>query len=300
LFEDALVLMEKGNAELACPKLEESQRLDPGVGTLLYLADCYETLGRTASAWATFLEATYTAKDAGQADREKIATENAERLKPTLSKLQLNVAGKDEPGLTVTDERRVVAVASFGSEVPVDPGDHEIMATQEHHAPWSTKVTVPKGPGVTVVDVPALELLVEAPVAAPLGHQPSAPPGPRDESARDAGKNQRLWGWIAVGGGAAALVGSGLFTLLAVTDNGRADAQCRQDDPVVCGEKGVDLAESAGRKANIASALGGAGIALGLTGGVLLFTAPSASDSGAAQIGVAVGSEPRLWLEQTW
>lgn len=307
LFEQGLALIEKGNAQEACPKLEESQRLDPGVGTLLYLADCYETLGRTASAWATFLDASYAAKDAGQKDREKIANDNAERLKPTLSKLVLNVAGKDTPGLTVTDDQRPVSNASFGVEVPVDPGDHVIAASAEHYAPWSLTVIIPKGAGATVVDVPALEKLVEAPVAAApppppaLALTPATQSGPpRDDTGRDRGASQRLWGWIALGGGAAALVGSGLFTLLAVTDNGRADAQCRQDNPGLCGESGVDLAESAGRKANVASALGGAGLAFGLTGAVLLLTAPDDDHAEGSRVKVLAGSEPHIWWEHTW
>src|SRR5689334_19349942 len=73
VFQDGKRLMAAGKYAEACPKFETSQRLDPGVGTLLNLADCYEKVGRTATAWATFLEAASGSKAAGNAAREKAA-----------------------------------------------------------------------------------------------------------------------------------------------------------------------------------------------------------------------------------
>ncbi len=52
LFDQGRALVKDGNYAAACPKLEESQKIDSGVGTLFNLADCYEHLGRFASAWA--------------------------------------------------------------------------------------------------------------------------------------------------------------------------------------------------------------------------------------------------------
>src|SRR3954470_4044560 len=42
LFDQAKELLARDNVTGACPKLEESQRLDPTSGTLINLADCYE------------------------------------------------------------------------------------------------------------------------------------------------------------------------------------------------------------------------------------------------------------------
>src|SRR5689334_19506 len=70
LFNEARALADKGDFAAACPKFEESQKVDPGMGTLYRLGDCYEHLGRTASAWAAFRDVASQAQTAGQAARE--------------------------------------------------------------------------------------------------------------------------------------------------------------------------------------------------------------------------------------
>src|SRR5262249_41463605 len=57
LFEDARRLMSEGRFADACPLLAQSDLLDPAVGTKMNLAKCYESLGRTASAWRVWGEA---------------------------------------------------------------------------------------------------------------------------------------------------------------------------------------------------------------------------------------------------
>lgn len=298
LFDQALTEMDAGNPQAACPKLEESQRLDPGVGTLLYLAACYEKVGRSASAWATFMEAGYAAEAAGQPDRKQVADDNAARLKPTLSKLIIDVAQRDTAGLEINNDGNDVNQALWGSEIPVDPGKHRITASAPGRTSWEQEVDVPAGPGVVSVLVPALAEDPNAMVgpAPPPQPQPSAteppaaaPPAatPSDE---DPGASQRTWGWIGVAGGSALLVGGGIFSFLAVADNGRADDACRRDDPTLCSERGVDLSDSAQTKATMATVLGGLGGAVAITGVVLVFTAP---DSNTATLELAP-----VWLAQ--
>ena len=103
LFDDALRLMKAGNFPEACPKLEDSQRLDPGIGTLLYLGECYERTGRSASAWAIFREATSAAEAAGQTKRVKMARERSERVEKQLAYLTIDVvpATRALPGLLI-------------------------------------------------------------------------------------------------------------------------------------------------------------------------------------------------------
>src|SRR5450432_1599182 len=69
LFDDAKRLVQEGDAASACPKFEESERLEPGIGTKLNLADCYERVGRNASAWVLYLEVEDDTKHNGQVER---------------------------------------------------------------------------------------------------------------------------------------------------------------------------------------------------------------------------------------
>src|SRR6516165_8666630 len=71
LFFEARKLVAAGQYSSACPKFEESYRLDPGIGTNFNLADCYEHTGRIASAWARFLDVAASTRAAGQIEREK-------------------------------------------------------------------------------------------------------------------------------------------------------------------------------------------------------------------------------------
>src|SRR5262245_65102433 len=94
LFAEGRRLMAAGKYARACPKLEASQKLDPGVGTLLNLADCYEKNGQTASAWAQFVEAASEARRLGDARREQAANARADALEPRLGRLTIAV-GQD-------------------------------------------------------------------------------------------------------------------------------------------------------------------------------------------------------------
>src|SRR5262249_47887266 len=92
LFADGRRLMITGEYASACPKFAASQKLDPAVGTELNLANCYEKLGQTASAWAEFRSAAAAARSIGSKDREQLAVDRSKTLETKLSYLTITTA----------------------------------------------------------------------------------------------------------------------------------------------------------------------------------------------------------------
>src|SRR3954471_7930283 len=130
LFDSARTLMAQGNFNEACPKLEESQRLDPGVGTQFNLAVCYEAVGRNASAWSLFLEVAASAHRAAERAREEVARTRAASLEPKLSKLRIVVPDDARTdGLRVLRGTVAVGPGQWGVALPTDPGTYAITAS---------------------------------------------------------------------------------------------------------------------------------------------------------------------------
>ncbi len=301
LFYDARNLMKQGKFAEACPKFEESLRLDEGIGTRFNLADCEEHLGRLATAWAGFLEVAGKARAAKQPDREKIARQRAQAIEPRLPKLVVDVEGGAPEGFEVKRDGVLVGAAAWGTAIPVDPGQHTIVATAPGRQPWETRVQIAEAKTAHVAvprDLPAAPVATAAqpavsapPAAPPPSASPPEPPpsqtqltnadGLRDAFPApendDPGKAQRIVGWTAGGLGLATLGVAGGFGLVSMNKHNDARAHCTGD---VCDSTGAGLREDAIRAGNVATgaAIGG-GIGLAL-GAVLLLTAPSSSPRG--------------------
>jgi hypothetical protein len=262
LFQEGKRLMAAGNFEAACPKLEESQRLDPGAGTLTALALCHRSQGKTASAWSEFKEVISLARRDGRRDREQVAQENLAELEPKLSRLKLDVGpGVLAQKVEVRLDGTVVNKAAFGQSVPADPGPHQVEARALGKKPFAATVTVGPESDEETVRVPMLEE-DEHPPASAVARSPSAEPS----SAR------RTAGYAVAGLGVVAVAVGGIFGFQAISKESDSDALC--GSPCASAE-GLQDNSDARKLATMSNVFIGAGLVAIAGGLVLVFTSPS-------------------------
>jgi serine/threonine-protein kinase len=287
LFDEGKRLAQSGDYPGACPKLEESQKLDPGMGTLYRLADCYEHVGRTASAWAAFLEVAGAAKAAGQQARADDAKKRADQLAPQLSKLVVGVAEPELAGLEVRRGDVVIGRAQWGTAMPVDPGELTVEAGAPGRRTWRSTAVIPAH-GTRRIDVP--KLLPED-AQAPRAMEPPAASAPLPSPGF--GTQRAVAVAVGIGGVVALGVGSA-FGLASMSKGAEADSHC--DGQGLCDDRGISLRRSAlgsGTASTIGFVAGGVLLA---GAGVLWFTAPSR----AAAASASAPPRPRIGVAPRW
>jgi serine/threonine-protein kinase len=278
LYDEAKELASQGRYQEACAKLEESERLDPGLGTEFHLADCWQHVGRTATAWAMFRQVESEARATGQAGRERVAHDRAEALGAFLSKLVVDTgAAHSTPGLVVARDGADMAREQWDAPVPVDPGAHVVAAHAPGKEPWQTTVQVMPDGKVVRVDVPALAdsppppAAVAPPPATAPAPQQNVPVSPRRGATapmpasyevpvlEERGGGQRAVGWFLIGAGVAAIGGSSYFWLK-WNEERDAIAASQRDDALT--------------QSRLAEATAGGGAAVVVLGAIVVATAP--------------------------
>jgi hypothetical protein len=259
----------EGSFNEACKRFEASQSLDPGPGTELNLADCYERKGMLATAWATFRSAGVDARRGGRPEWAVVADSRADALEGKVPKVVLHVAdGATAAPRDVQLDGQAIGAESLGLQIPLDPGAHRIAISAPGFVPFDQAFTLELG-DVKTIDLPALTP-VPVPDRVP-GPVPSAQP---DAAAGPSSPKQPTDIRLPLGIGMASLgvIGIGLgtyFGILSLSKNSQATHSC--PDASNCPDaSGPELANEAKTARTESIASFSTGGAFAIAGGILI------------------------------
>lgn len=293
LFNEGVTSMKTGDFAAACPKIAESQRLEPRPGTLFTLAECHFHEGRVATALARYDEYLREFERMGEDERRRqrgrdaVARRRKDELGPRVPKLKLILPSGAPEGTRIRKGTVWLTQASIGVELPMDPGKHQFVVVTPDGSERAFELELREGK-------PA-ELVLELPRATPRPKADSKKSAPaqvshqrkRASMPRHAAKDRTL-AYAAFGVGAAGLAVGITAGVLVFSKRATIEDNCGiGGDEHACNSAGKDAADSAQRFALISN-LGFAVGAVGVGAGTVLFL--SASDSGAerdAHVGVS-------------
>lgn len=270
LFQEARTLVDKGDYAAACPKLEESQKLDPAVGTQFNLADCYEHVGRTATAYALFKDVAAIARAAGKFEREKNAKERAAALEPKLARVRLVVDAK-APGLEVKIDDAPVERGRWDEAFPIDPGAHRLVATAPNHGTHEAQFAAQPASSIDVRVPELVDLTPKQTAPVQLG-EPTRKPS--------------VLTYVAGGIGVAALATGTIAGIVAVSKHSDAESACPKDlyafrCPTQAGTDAWNGATTAGNVSTVAFIVAGVTLA---AAAVLYLTTPKTAKTTASSL----------------
>ncbi len=259
LFKQGREALNQGRYMLACSKFRESQRLDPGAGTLMNLATCEEKLGKFASAWQHWQEAI----DLMPSDDERLAfaKRKRNRVKGKVPRLKIQISQSAPKGTVVLKDGIELQRPSLGVALPVDPGKHVILVQTPGYAErrYEVKLAVAESKRLVVSSGDKLLGVVQDP---------------------DAGR--RTVGWVVGGIGVAGLGGAALTSMLLDSRQNTVDENCEKG---LCNQEGLDAAEDGKALVIANTALWGVAVA-GLAGGAYLVLSSDSEERPRREVGV--------------
>jgi hypothetical protein len=278
LFKEGQELMKAQRFADACPKLEDSQKLDPQLGTVLNLGFCREKLGSTWLSWLAYRDAELRADAAGKRERVEFARQHLSDLEKSLPKLVLDCGSDKLDELSV--EGRVVPGANNGQPFTAESGKRTFKFAKAGKKAASIEVLVTKQSSPQRIACPELADEPVATTPSPNegggnggsegGDQPPPPPPSQPSRAP-------MYASFAVGG--AGLVFGGVFTALMLSKKSEGDLHCPNQKCDATGAPLIKQAQDFGWYATGGYAVGLIGLAVG---GYFLFTTPSAPTDTAA------------------
>jgi len=277
LFRAARGAVDKGDYAAACPKFEESNRLDPEVGTVFNLADCDEHLGKVATAWQLFKE---VAQRLPQGDeRVAIASSRAAALEKKLPRVVLRATSPLPPGSSVLRDGVELGTASFDLPLPIDPGDHVIVVKSPGRSDWQQTLNATLGQTAEL----ALEPGNRLPEGQTSGMGASGLPGGESEG----GSHRRTTGFVLLAVGGAGIATSLITGAVALSAKHTVDESCKDK---LCSPDGLDAADRGSKAATVSTVAFTVGVLGAAIGTYLLVTDKPDAKATSALKGPALGA----------
>jgi hypothetical protein len=249
----------RGDLELACASFAESQKLDPGAGTLMNWATCEARQGKIASAWQHFNDAAALLRPGD--DRAGFVRLRLRALAARLPHLTLRLAGTAPSDARVLRDGSELNRVSIGTPLPVNPGRMELVLLCAGRHPATQVVSITEGEQLEITLEPGEPLEARAPVTPP-SPQPRAVP--QHSLQRDLGITLVALGSLGVG----LAVASGVVV---AARRSTAQEHCPAHR---CDIVGLAAADSGDRWLTVNTLAWSVGAAALVTGGALWLTTP--------------------------
>ena len=271
-FIQALALEKKDDWAAALEKFEKVAQIKMTPQVRFHIALCHENMGRLVDAINGFELATQEAQYVGDKARDvaKNAPLRAAALRERVGHVTLTLSGRRTVSQIWLDNSPV-SEAMFGSEIPVDPGEHTVQVRRDDEVVWR------KSFNVEAKQHEALEVEVDDPEVVSPPDEP--PPGSNTVVGED--ESKRIPAYVVGGVGVVALATAGVLWGLRESGLAAVEANCQGPNPFQkCRREDSGTFEQAFRYDIASKVTLGVGAAALTTGVVLFFVL--APDAGVA------------------
>ncbi len=236
LFEQGKRALAREAFAVACPAFEKSYALDPKLGALFTLAECEARAGHHERAWNHFRRfverATLEAKgDEKHSARLSVAQQRLLELGARVALMTIDVTGDAPEDASLLVDGKEISRADWGREFAYSPGRHHVRLRSAGRPDVESHTETAAGENRVIT------LLVQT-LPGPL---PQTPPPPPDSSETRGASPWSAVGWTAVGLGTAALVASGVITVVLLEKRSIIEDNC---EGPLCNEVGFAETEA--------------------------------------------------------
>jgi tetratricopeptide (TPR) repeat protein len=298
LFAQGKKAMAQKAFESACKAFEDSQRIEPLIGTQMNIGLCYEQWGKMASAHRAFRKAQRMAQAANDTRALKIG-ERAASLEPSLSLLQVRIPDNvNKSDVTVSVDDKGLTADLLTTDIAFEPGEHT-LSYQVGSQP-AVQVALSFRPGKRYQEsISQTSKGKDNSNHSSDGKSEPTASGRKDRTKKTStqgqpagdieddgdndtgsevrtGSTQRIVGLSLVGAGSVAMGVSGYLAYAAKKDYKNALRNNCAGNTMMCDDIGLATTKKARKDANLATVVFSAGLGTALAGGIVYMISPTA------------------------